>query len=64
MIISTSNIAKKIRNVVNTNRAGPNRRDGKNKYSSSQKLLVRARKRRRNKKRPIYNRCEQREKLL
>jgi len=59
MNASTTNMAQKAKSAVGTSRTYPNRRDGKNKYSDGQEPFVRIRrKRRRNKERLIYNRCE------
>jgi len=50
-------MVKKTRGTAGASRAYLNRRSGKDKYSGSQKSLVRSRKRRRNEERYIYNGC-------
>jgi len=56
---SSLNIAKKTRDIVDADKVYSNRRDRKNKYSSSQEFPARTReKRKRNKKEFLYNGCE------
>jgi len=53
------NIAKKTRDIVDAGKVYSNRRDRKNKYSSSQESPARIREKgKRNKKKSLYNGCE------
>ena len=65
MTTPTLGMTKKAENIVGTSKAYTNRRSRKNKCNSSQKTLVRKKKRRgRNGERSVCDRCKQRKKLL
>jgi len=54
----SSNLAQKVGDIEGTSRTNPNERDGENKYNGSQEPSAETRrKRRRNKKRSLCDRC-------